>query len=1396
MQYLKHLIAHLICFSGLLFSTVTAQNTSTQPLQIASSATYGIKEGLATACLDKTFIDKKGRLWINPCFYEAEDFNLSFFLFDGSKSFFYNLIPSWVKKTDPKPAWLLYGITTDGFLYGTNLSGSIFFSWNPDTDERHFYRLEKGVELLNIVSNKNGDILMLIAKNNSYILINPLDPDLKRLASIKFENIASRKFWPLEVKDNKAWFLHNINGLVSVDLLNNTMTYKAWSDFKNPPNLKKHKFDFFTSTFEWKIVAFQDDTLLLYLGQDNGFYTLDLKSETLAEHQKLNKIILKNDTEALKLKLFFTKDLKGQLLLVSGYLRPFNRAVKPTNFKATLLGNSLQLRDYTNIVAPNGILPEYEPYAPPGKFFSNNFLNEFGYTTSTGFTINRLQNNLTIKSFNSLVGLRAMQYVNDSTLLVNTDIYISKFNLTPGKFSSLPNYDIHDSGLSPIIKNDNKTIWMSLETGGFLIYNSFNDSTRTIPTDVLFDKFSFISEKSILLFSNSGELFIHNLDTDEMRPYLHNGVPFTINGQVNQLLKSDNELWIGSQTGLWKIDIRNQNISNIHQFKDLSNKNILSIHKGLNKDIWLGTSSEGLLILDHKTYSLKAVSEAKGLTNNIVVGILEDDEGNRWVSTYNGISVLNTQGQVLFNLNRPQGLLNQEFNRTSFFKLRDGQLAFGGTKGLDILNPKEILESYSNDQQSEIFLTEYQYYEKENLKKIVRRGFSKNTNPIKVSAINRFIKLDFAISEYFETKEQSFAYRVKPINTFNDDEISIPWINLDATSQVTITNLPVGKHTVQVRGANSSGTQVSNILEIPIQVNDLFYRTWWFYLLCLLVVTIGFGFWVQLLRTQKKQLRIEVKKRTAKIKSDNAIIIRQTEELMKLDEAKSSFFTNISHEFRTPLTVILGMSDQLKDNLRPKQLIQRNANQLLGLVNQILDLKKLESNSMPLNMIQNDVVAYIDYIIESFHSLANKRAISLKYEANIGTLMADFDPGKLVFIMSNLLTNALKFTPAGGDVMVSLSIKKQENISYYVIRVSDTGPGISKENLPHIFDRFFQTEDSFTANASGTGVGLSLTKELVNLLKGRIIVDSKLNIGTVFIVELPLTNLANIQNNWPLDSKATIGLKASLEEQNLPAFEKSNRELPTLLVVEDNKSVIEYILSCLKNDYKLITAVDGKEGIEKAIAKVPDIIISDVMMPKVNGFDLCHTLKTDIRTSHIPIVLLTAMADLDSRIEGLKRGADAYLNKPFNRQELLVQIKNLLQQRVLMRARYENLEELKSTDDATLVFEDKFVLNLKNLIIDNMSEDGFGVPKLGELAFMSRTQLHNKIKALTNKSTSGLIRFVRIEKACELMETTNLNISEIGFELGIHSSSYFSKIFAKEKGVSPAKYKKAYQKQQ
>ena len=524
------------------------------------------------------------------------------------------------------------------------------------------------------------------------------------------------------------------------------------------------------------------------------------------------------------------------------------------------------------------------------------------------------------------------------------------------------------------------------------------------------------------------------------------------------------------------------------------------------------------------------------------------------------------------------------------------------------------------------------------------------------------------------------------------------------------------------------------------------------------------------------------------VKAEKLRLEEKAESLKELDAFKTRFYTNITHEFRTPLTVILGMANQIKEDpgrwfSEGLRMISRNGQNLLRLVNQMLDLRKLESGSLSVQLVQGDIIAYLKYLVESFHSYAETKDIALHFQCDENSLLMDYDPEKLQIIISNLLSNAIKFTPAEGDVYIEVNGKQT-----FEVCIKDTGIGIAPDQLPHIFDRFYQVEDKTVPHTGGTGIGLALTQELIKLLHGTIEVKSPApgGKGTQFKISLPITQNAPLTEAIP-KSDVEYQAGAFIHAESAASFTAgtATQGAPEILIIEDNKDVISYLKACLGEQYQIEVALDGKQGLDLALEKLPDLILSDVMMPKMDGFAVCQALKNDQRTSHIPIILLTAKADIQSKLEGLERGADAYLPKPFNREELLLRIRKLIEMREKLQARFRSLESPTPTEDKSIQIEERFLQKLREILEENLDDEDFGIVQLCRAIGVSRMQLHRKLKALTGKSTSYYIRSIRLHKARELLRTTDLNVSEVAYEVGFRNAAYFSTTFLEEFGMSP-----------
>ncbi len=806
-------------------------------------------------------------------------------------------------------------------------------------------------------------------------------------------------------------------------------------------------------------------------------------------------------------------------------------------------------------------------------------------------------------------------------------------------------------------------------------------------------------------------------------------------------------------------------------------------------NIWILTVEDGIVCFDGNDFV--RYTESDGLGSNIVYSITEDRQGVIWVTRNKGLSLLVKKPDALQEGDNPLGAKKQFkiFN----FDERDGlkgkrliaicpdpknNMWIGSEKGLMKLDlnrfalPSDIpnvrLVNIELMQQFVDFtkLGDSAYQRELPIAKKIKRG---------VQAVSPFFNLPKTLALPHDLNHLTFHFSAtdwsaphKIVYSFYMDGLEKTWSIPQSESYVDYRNLTPGSYTFRVRAMGASQIW-SEPFEYKFRIRPPWYRSWVAYVLYL----VAAGIILVLLRNY------ELNRQLAKSEASR---------LQELDNFKSRFYTNITHEFRTPLTVIVGLAEQLVSNAKGDlkanlEMIHRNGRQVLLLVNQMLDLSKLESGSIPLNMVQGDAILFLQYLLESFHSLADQKQIALNFISDQKACWMDFDPDKLQKITANLLSNAIKFSPQNGTVSLSATTTA-ESSAQFVFSVSDTGPGISKKDLPYIFDRFYQADDSATRMAEGTGIGLALTKELVKLLGGSIQVENQPHSGAKFTVMLPLRQNAPRIEALPDMQTQQVAVSPALpnrKETLLPDAAK-----PTLLIIEDNQDVVSYLSMLLAKDYNLKLAPNGRKGLDEAFRLIPDLIISDVMMPEVDGFEVCRTLKTDKRSSHIPIVMLTAKADIGSRIEGLELGADAYLAKPFEERELRVVLRKLHELRQALRERYATPGWASAIDSPVFSREDAFFREVYAVLENNFSEPEFGVPEFSKAMNMTRITLYRKLVALTGKNVEDFLRSFRLQKGYSMLQKTDEPIKTIAWDCGFKDHAYFTRCFQEEFGILPS----------
>ncbi|MEL7118237.1 MAG: two-component regulator propeller domain-containing protein [Bacteroidota bacterium] len=865
--------------------------------------------------------------------------------------------------------------------------------------------------------------------------------------------------------------------------------------------------------------------------------------------------------------------------------------------------------------------------------------------------------------------------------------------------------------------------------------------------------------------------------TGKVTQFIHDPQDTTsiINGKIYRLnFDRQGRLWIGTNVGLDcydpKTGVFQHYISDSFDPTSLSYGEVTSIYEDSKGNIWIGTK-RGLNLLKEDRKTFERYYHSGGISYSFICNIMEDDEGTLWVVTIDGLmkKLPEDSDKEFLSFGIESGLPKSTIRYRTYINSPFSELIYFGTyDGLTALNPSLFGKEKSKPK---MVIHSIQRFKRET-------GFSESTTDYWLDPEKNSINIDYS--------DQAITLTLGDLNRFNHlykryeyqlKGFSNQWWPLAENLQITLNSLPRGNYQLLARARNLENRPLESTKLLDIKVYPPWWKSNWAYFAYVFILSSI------LLLAYNFQIRRKLEKQEA-------------ENLRSIDAFKNNLFTNITHEFRTPLMIILGMMDQIEkkpEQLLKKgsQLIKKNGKILLNLINQILELHRLEAGIQELDMQQGDILPLLRNIFDQFQTYAQNKEQELRFISMVYSLKMDYDQEKIWRIVSNLLSNAIKYTPEGGEIsfMVSKgespSLMSRENL---IISVQDTGAGIPKDQLPYIFDRYYQAskDETLKKENPGTGIGLSLIKELVNLLEGKIEVDSKLGLGTTFYVYLPITHEAAIKQNTDFDKIQSIGVdNALLMDNGIPKED----DLQVALIVEDNPDVMLYLQASLEGKYKLEVAPNGKIGIEKALELIPDIIISDVMMPEVDGFELCEDLKKDIKTSHIPIILLTAKSDFASKIKGLKNGADAYLAKPFSQEELEIRMQNLLSTRQKLHQRYKDLYHqvpLFDSNNAFISKEDFFIEDLKNAFEKYMLDPDFDVTILCKDLQLSRSTLSRKVKALTGRSLSIYLRSLRLQKAKHLLLSSDLPVKSIAYEVGFINPSYFTATYTQEFGESPS----------
>ena len=854
--------------------------------------------------------------------------------------------------------------------------------------------------------------------------------------------------------------------------------------------------------------------------------------------------------------------------------------------------------------------------------------------------------------------------------------------------------------------------------------------------------------------------------------------------RVSDIQPAGSWVWVGTEfNGVYAYDLRRRRIVHHlrHQAKDstsLISDQVWCLAADPNDPsvVWVGTQ-EGLSRVDTRTMRCQNWTEQQGLPNATVNCLLTDTRKRLWFSTLKGISRLDPRTGQMRHFTTDDGLLDIEYKRQHGAELPDGRLAFGGATGMTVFDPLTLEES---PQPIPVALTALRIgnvpVEPRPVGSPLRRSIN-DTPTLALSHTQNFLSLEYAGLQY--NKPTTLQYRHQLTGVDAD------WVNVGNQTMANYTQLGPGTYEFRINAADALGHWSPLIKTLRIVIAPPWWQTGWAYGLYLLLMAGLVRVYIQY-RINQAQFRQEM-------------LLKEQETRLTKQHAdwQTRFFTNITHEFRTPLTLILGPVERLMEPTakfsrtsldQQYGVIYRNAQRLLRLINQLLDMAKLEAGQLAVNESQGNLAAFFAQLVDSFRPRADKKGLQLVYEASGLTIDYRFDAQKLESIGYNLLANAVKFTPAGGEIRVHLSKADfPGGQPGFQFEVSDTGCGIPAEQLPYIFDRFFQGPNADAHAGRGTGIGLFLVAELINLLDGSLTVDSQVSQGTTFTVTLPLQMAADsipVVEPGPLDYAMPDDVKAHLPVAPSTA--------PLVLVVEDNEELRDFIAGELAGNYRVLTANDGQIGWELCVAELPELVISDLMMPRVDGFTLVERIKTTPLTAHIAVILLTAKAMIESRIQGLSVGANDYLTKPFNVRELQLRISNLLDHQHQLRQHWQEQSHQLDTGRAPGLptepaAQDPFLHQTYQVLDKELANSGFTMEQLADELAVSHRTLNRKLVALTGLNASDLLRSYRLRKAVDLLQQ-GCTVSEAAEKTGFEGLPYFSRSFKAQFAVSPSAY--------
>jgi signal transduction histidine kinase/ligand-binding sensor domain-containing protein/DNA-binding response OmpR family regulator len=982
-----------------------------------------------------------------------------------------------------------------------------------------------------------------------------------------------------------------------------------------------------------------------------------------------------------------------------------------------------------------------------------------------------------------------------------------------------------------ISEDDQNNIWVGTDGGGLYKFNPFNNKIESFQTDP--NSVNSISDNAVLssCFDSQGNLWFgtyagginkmnpndrsfkryergldsNDLNSNDIRVIFEdssNRIWIGTNGEGLHLYKPETDdfefitevgwidiraltedaagnLWIGTfGNGILSYNHVNDKIKRYEAYDKLNAHIVFTIAFSDSDNLWVGTRYEGLLQFNLKTNKIFQYTEKNGLSNNTIQSIVPESSNYLWISTNNGINLFDLEKKNFINYNTTSNIQPGAFNNNSGFLSKNGYVVFGGINGLNVFYPEELKRE---DTSSKIVFTDFKLYNSsikvstESNKTALDQSIS-SLKELKLKHNEDVVTIDYVALNFPSAKNINYAYKLE---NYEDH-----WNKVGTSTSATYRNLSPGEYVFRVMVTDEEQQSKTLPASLKIVITPPFWLTLpaiLFYIVAIILIV----FLIARYYTNQVKLR-------------NSLFYEQKLRLQEssLNIERFRFFTSFSHELRTPLTLILGPVKDIinvETNKKKKNrlnLIHRNAQILLELINKLLEFRKTETEHNHLVLGHHSFNKFIEEIYENFSLYAEQKGIDFRLNIERDFYIW-FDYKKILIVINNVLSNAFKYTKKKGVITIEVNEEKED----IMITISDSGIGIKEEAISSIFELYYHGDDS--DKVEGTGIGLALCKKLLELHRGEISVESKRGKGTSFLIKLNKTkeHYLDIKNVEFVEHSELLINKPFIKESNLTPDLIDNSEFSdddkVLLIVDDNVDVVNYVGEIMSNQYKIITAIDGQEGIDKAKSIIPDLIISDVMMPEKSGIDLCYELKNCNQTSHIPIVLLTAKFGIKDKFEATKIGADDYISKPFDSQYLITRIDNLFKNRKRLIEHYKSLNiNSGENNEKSKSVEEIFLEKLEKSILVNYNGSDISIPKLAENLGFSRSSLYRKVKAITGLSINHYVRKVRLDNVAKLISERKLNVSEAAYEMGFNDLKYFRICFKEQFGVVPSEYKR------